>query len=80
MFYFKFWGEKTFVQTPLPQIIVTFALIGFLSILIGLVAEMLNRTYHESQNKPVYIVKNTRNLGWVNHVWYSRFYRQWRII
>jgi glycosyltransferase involved in cell wall biosynthesis len=62
MFYFKFWGGKSYIQTPLPQLVVTFALIGFLSILIGLVAEMLNRTYHESQNKPVYIVKNTKNL------------------
>jgi len=62
MFYYKFFGDKSFIQTPLPQIVITFLLIGFLSILIGLVAEMLNRTYHESQNKPVYIVRNTKNL------------------
>lgn len=62
MLYFKFWGNKSFVETPLPQLVVILSLIGFLSILIGLVAEMLNRTYHESQNKPVYIVKKTKNM------------------
>lgn len=62
MLYFKFWGNKSFVETPLPQLVVILSLIGFLSILIGLVAEMLNRTYHESQNKPVYMVKKTKNM------------------
>jgi hypothetical protein len=28
--------------------------VGILSILMGLLAEMLNRTYHESQGKAVY--------------------------
>jgi hypothetical protein len=28
--------------------------IGIMSFLLGLLAEMLNRTYHESQSKPVY--------------------------
>jgi len=59
MVYYKFWGGKTFIQTPLPMLVVFFALVGILSLLMGLIAEMLNRTYHESQNKQVYMIKET---------------------
>ncbi len=38
--------------------------LGFQSILMGLIAEMLMRTYHESQGKPTYIVRDKIN---VNH-------------
>jgi glycosyltransferase involved in cell wall biosynthesis len=57
MLYFKFWGNKSFIETPLPQLVVLFFVVGFQSILMGLISEMLNRTYHESQHKPVYAVK-----------------------
>jgi hypothetical protein len=33
------------------------AILGFQSILMGLIAELLARTYHESQNKPVYTIR-----------------------
>ena len=46
----------SFVQTPLPLLCVFLGALGVLSILMGLLAEMLNRTYHESQAKPVYKV------------------------
>ena len=46
--------QKDFVETPLPLLVVMFALVGVLSVLMGLLAEMLTRTYHESQEKPVY--------------------------
>jgi len=42
------------ILTPLPTLAVMLFAIGVLSILMGLLAEMLNRTYHESQAKPVY--------------------------
>ncbi|MEP6633302.1 MAG: glycosyltransferase family 2 protein [Luteimonas sp.] len=42
------------IQTPLPTLAVFLCAIGILSVLMGLLAEMLNRTYHESQSKPVY--------------------------
>jgi glycosyltransferase involved in cell wall biosynthesis len=35
--------------------------IGFNVILLGLLAELIVRTYHESQSKPVYIVRERRN-------------------
>jgi glycosyltransferase involved in cell wall biosynthesis len=63
MVYFKYWGGKTFVQTPLPQLVVLFILVGFVSVLMGLLAEIQMRTYYESQDKPVYLVRQTRNMG-----------------
>lgn len=44
------------IQTPLPMLAVILFAIGVLSLLMGLLAEMLNRTYHESQAKAVYLV------------------------
>lgn len=43
--------------SPLFPIAVMIAIMGFQSILMGLIAELLSRTYHESQNKPVYTVR-----------------------
>jgi len=43
--------------SPLFIISVMISIMGFQSILMGLIAELLVRTYHESQNKPVYTVK-----------------------
>jgi glycosyltransferase involved in cell wall biosynthesis len=56
MLYFKFWGGKSFVETPLPLLVVTLLLAGFQSILLGLMAEVLMRTYFEAQNKPAYTI------------------------
>lgn len=61
MGYFKIWGGKTFVETPLPQLVVLFFSMGFISILMGLVAEIQMRTYYESQNKPSYLIDNQKN-------------------
>lgn len=54
MFYYKFWGGKTFIETPLPLVVVMFMLVGSLSMLLGLVAELTVRTYYESQGKRTY--------------------------
>lgn len=50
----KFFAGTSFIQTPLPLLSIFLAVTGVISILMGLLAEMLNRTYHESQAKPVY--------------------------
>jgi glycosyltransferase involved in cell wall biosynthesis len=60
--YFKASGQKDFVETPLPIFSVTFFIIGILMILMGVIAEILMRTYYESQNKFPYTVKNTLNI------------------
>lgn len=63
MLYYKFFHEpltgyppKTFIETPLPLLSVMFFLTGVQSVLIGLVAEMVMRTYYESQDKRTYVV------------------------
>jgi hypothetical protein len=43
--------------SPYFIISVMAALLGFQSILMGLIAELLVRTYHESQAKPTYTVR-----------------------
>lgn len=50
----KLFEGVSLIQTPLPMLGVMLFAIGILSILMGLLAELLNRTYHESQSKPVY--------------------------
>ena len=54
MIYLKGWGNKPFVDTPLPLVVVMFFLVGCLSMLLGLVAELTVRTYYESQGKRTY--------------------------
>jgi glycosyltransferase involved in cell wall biosynthesis len=43
--------------SPLFQLGVMFLILGFQSILMGLIAELLARTYHESQSKPTYTIR-----------------------
>ncbi|MFH0821782.1 MAG: glycosyltransferase family 2 protein [Pseudomonadota bacterium] len=61
MVYLKFFGGKSFVETPLPSITVLCVLIGVQSVLAGLTAEILMRTYFEAQNKTPYSIARTRN-------------------
>jgi glycosyltransferase involved in cell wall biosynthesis len=44
-------------DSPLFIISTLFVILGFQSILMGLIAELLVRTYHESQSKPTYTVR-----------------------
>src|SRR5690606_24511824 len=49
MVYLKLAGLRDFVETPLPLVVVMLFLVGCLSVLLGLVAELTIRTYYESQ-------------------------------
>jgi hypothetical protein len=62
-FYRKFFDATDFVLTPLPLLSVFAFMTGSLSILLGLVAELLVRTYYESQRRTPYAIRSTRNLG-----------------
>jgi glycosyltransferase involved in cell wall biosynthesis len=62
MIYYKYRGGKTFIETPLPQLVVLFFLVGFISILMGFIAEILMRTYYESQGKSVYSIKEIHDI------------------
>lgn len=52
-----------FTQTPLPMMAVFSFMTGIICGLMGLVAEMVTRTFHESQNKAIYIIRSTRNIS-----------------
>jgi len=60
MLYFKLFGNKSFVETPLPMLIVLFFMVGILLVMMGLISEILNRTYYESQGKRVYSVRTAK--------------------
>ncbi len=60
--YLKVSGIKNFSQTQLITLSAFFAATGVQFILIGIVSEMLMRTYYESQNKSPYTIKKTINL------------------
>jgi len=48
--------------SPLFQVSAMLFTLGFQSLLMGLIAELLVRTYHESQRKPTYTVRTMINL------------------
>jgi glycosyltransferase involved in cell wall biosynthesis len=51
-----------FTDTPLPMMAVFSFMTGVICVLMGLLAEMVTRTFHESQDKSTYLVRDTRNL------------------
>lgn len=55
--YLKIFKEVSFILTPLPLLCVLLLMLGSLSILMGFLAEILTRTYYESQGKPIYHIK-----------------------
>ncbi len=62
MLYFKYIEGVNFNRTPLPNLATLFTLTGFQSIFMGLIAELLMRTYYESQNKRAYKIDRIMNL------------------
>ena len=55
--YLKLFESVSFILTPLPLLCVLLLVLGSLSILMGFLAEILTRTYYESQGKPTYQIK-----------------------
>jgi len=62
--FLKYAHKATFIQTPLPVLSVVMFAVGVQFLLMGLLAEMLVRTYHESQAKAIYAVRE--RLGFNN--------------
>lgn len=58
----KVFEGVSFILTPLPLLVALAFITGVMSILMGLIAEIIMRTYYESQGKKVYLVKETINL------------------
>ncbi len=59
--YLKIAEGVSFILTPLPLAVITTGLMGVISILMGLLAETLSRTYFESQGKSSYIIRELVN-------------------
>jgi glycosyltransferase involved in cell wall biosynthesis len=57
-----FWNGSVLLS-PFFQMSAMFFILGFQSILMGLIAELQVRTYHESQHKPTYTVRETLNIA-----------------
>jgi cell shape-determining protein MreD len=55
--FLKIFHKADFVQTPLPILAIVMFAVGIQFLLMGLLAEMMVRTYHESQAKSIYAVR-----------------------
>jgi len=53
---------ESFIKNPLLLTCIVTAMTGVMCILMGLLAEMIMRTFYESQRKPVYMVRAVRNV------------------
>ena len=54
--------QADLIQTPLPVMMAMFIIVGVIMVLMGLLAEILMRTYHEARGKPTYAIKKKINL------------------
>lgn len=59
----KIFRGASLINTPLPTLSATFFILGVQSILMGLLAELNVRTYHEAQSKPIYVVRQVIHDG-----------------
>ena len=63
LLYLKLAQGVSMILTPLPTLAAMTFLVGFMSILMGLLAEMLVRTYFESQGRAAYLVRELFNFS-----------------
>ena len=61
--YLKVFDHISFIQTPLPLMAAIGFMTGFMCILLGFIAELLVRTYFESQGRLPYVVGSKINAG-----------------
>jgi uncharacterized membrane protein len=55
-------AHKPLITTPVPSFFLLSLMTGVLCLLMGLLAEMIMRTFFESQGKSIYMVKEVKNL------------------
>jgi glycosyltransferase involved in cell wall biosynthesis len=63
VFYLKLFQNTSMILTPLPLLVAISFMMGVMSILIGLLAEIVVRVYFEAQTKPIYFINKTVNFG-----------------
>lgn len=61
MLWLKVFDDKSFIQTPLPVLTAMLFVTAVLSMLMGLLAEIMVRTYYEAQSKHVYAIRRLTN-------------------
>jgi glycosyltransferase involved in cell wall biosynthesis len=61
MIVLKLFYQTSFIETPLPVLVTMFFMLGVQFIMMGLLAEIMVRTYHEAQGKLIYKVKTVLN-------------------
>jgi glycosyltransferase involved in cell wall biosynthesis len=54
--------DKPFITTPLPLMTIFTLMTGVICVLMGLLAEMITRTFHESTGKRIYLIRGSRNV------------------
>jgi dolichol-phosphate mannosyltransferase len=57
----RFFEGASFIQTPLPLLIVLLTITSLLCFLLGVIAEIQMRTYFESRDRRAYVVRETVN-------------------
>ncbi|MFY9686380.1 MAG: glycosyltransferase, partial [Pseudolabrys sp.] len=57
----RFFEGASFIQTPLPLLILLLTITSLLCFLLGVIAEIQMRTYFESRDRRAYIVRETVN-------------------
>jgi dolichol-phosphate mannosyltransferase len=62
LFYLKIFQHVSMILTPLPMLVAMSFMMGVMSILIGLLAEIVVRVYFEAQAKPIYFINSKINL------------------
>ena len=62
MIYLKVFEGTSMIATPLPLLSAMFFLVGAISMLLGFLAEIMVRTYFESQKLAPYLIRNVINL------------------
>ena len=63
MFYLKYAEGTSMIQTPLPVLISMLFLVGAMSIMMGILAEIMIRTYFESRGRPPYHIGEKINFA-----------------
>lgn len=63
LFVRRVWFSTPVLDSPFFSMSIMFVILGFQSILMGLIAELLVRTYHESQRKPTYTIRQIIKAG-----------------
>ena len=58
--YMRMFGNESIANRPLLTFGVLFFTTGVQLVTVGLLAELMSRTYHESQGKPTYVIRDIR--------------------